>query len=367
MGDGPICAQGEMPCGTLVIGAGGQVQAANDRLCSWLGMSYDALAAMPGTHVFSLASRVIYETSIVPLLRLKGEVEGAILDLQAQDGSRVPVLLSLELGQEGGQEVTRIVMLRASARRNFEHDLIVARAKAEAQLGTEQREGELREQFVAVLGHDLRNPVASMSAAIRMLSKEPHSPRGEEVLRLMQGSVQRMTRLIDNLLDFARNRLGGGIDLSLTEEALLEPQIRQVVEELRAVDPERVIELDLSLDHPLRCDSWRLGQMLSNLLGNALTHGDPGQPVRVVARTHAEGALELSVSNHGRPIPDADRARLFDPFVRSLSQGNRKGLGLGLYIALEIAKAHGGTLDVHSDAVETRFTFRMPCRETAPA
>jgi hypothetical protein len=112
------------------------------------------------------------------------------------------------------------------------------------------------------------------------------------------------------------------------------------------------------LSRPVNCDGARIAQMFSNLLANALTHGDPSGPVRVRAR-RGGGAFELSVSNLGDPIPPETIRRLFQPYTRASDRPGRQGLGLGLYIASQIAHAHGGTLEVESSAEETRFTFRM--------
>jgi signal transduction histidine kinase len=107
------------------------------------------------------------------------------------------------------------------------------------------------------------------------------------------------------------------------------------------------------------CDSRRVAQLLSNLVANALTHGAPDQPVTVRAVT-TDGRFELSVANAGDPIPPETAKRLFRPFTRASDDPHQQGLGLGLYIATEIARAHAGTLGVTSDATETRFTFSMP-------
>lgn len=315
-------------------------------------------------HVFSMASRIVFETSIVPLLSLKGQVDGASLDLLAKDGSKIPVLLSAETNGTGSTRVTALVFLLADARRTLERDLATARAEAEAKLSLTRREGELREQFVAILGHDLRNPLAAISSAVRMLAKEPLSERGSEIIKLTQGSVQRMSLLIENVLDFARNRLGGGIELDLSEGATLEAEIRQVVNELRSAQPDREIQIDISHTDAVRCDVSRVGQLLSNLLGNALTYGDPTLPIYVAFGPSSDGAFELSVRNGGEPIPLPAMERLFDPFVRSTNHSDRMGLGLGLYIASEIAKAHGGNLDVLSNEEWTKFTFRIPQERT---
>jgi signal transduction histidine kinase len=131
-----------------------------------------------------------------------------------------------------------------------------------------------------------------------------------------------------------------------------------VIAELRAIYPERKVETKFALTDPFNCDSGRIAQLFSNLLGNALTHGAAESPVRVQAATR-DGAFELSVANSGKPIPPDAMERLFQPFYR-VAVERSLGLGLGLYIAAEIARAHGGTLGVDSSPDETRFTFRMP-------
>ena len=176
---------------------------------------------------------------------------------------------------------------------------------------------------------------------------------------MIEGSVLRMAGLIDNVLDFARGRLGAGIPLALQSEVLLTPILTQVAEELRLGNPDRSIETHISLPMPVRCDPSRIGQLVSNLLGNALTHGTLEQPARLHASIQ-DGALTIWVANGGDIIPPQTMARLFQPFFRGEVRSSLQGLGLGLYIASEIATAHGGTLDVSSTSEETRFTFCMP-------
>jgi sigma-B regulation protein RsbU (phosphoserine phosphatase) len=139
----------------------------------------------------------------------------------------------------------------------------------------------------------------------------------------------------------------------------LAPVLNQIVAELRASWPDREIETDFALADPVDCDRTRIAQLFSNLLGNAITHGAADRPIRVRASTDGS-RFELWVSNAGDPIPAAALDRLFRPFTRGAVRPNQQGLGLGLYIAYEIARAHKGTLDVVSSAEETRFTFRMP-------
>jgi signal transduction histidine kinase len=234
-------------------------------------------------------------------------------------------------------------------------------ASSEARLLGELQASELREQFIAVLGHDLRNPLAAIGASAELLTRSSLDAKASRVVNLIQKSVSRMSGLIDDVMDFARGRLGGGLTLELSPPVDIAPVLRQVIAELRAVWPDRPIEENLSVPHPVRCDQQRIGQLFSNLLANALTHGSPGHPVRVRATTDAD-TFELSVSNAGEVIPPGTLARLFQPFERGAVRPSERGLGLGLYIASEIARAHGGTIKAESSSEETRFSFQMPLR-----
>ncbi|BCW91060.1 Adaptive-response sensory-kinase SasA [Alphaproteobacteria bacterium SO-S41] len=236
------------------------------------------------------------------------------------------------------------------------HDSLAA---SEASLAGERTQSQLRDEFIAVLGHDLRNPLAAIDAGARLLEREKLDPKTAGILKLMQTSVSRMSALINNVLDFARGRLGGGLAVERHAAAPLAPLLEQVIAEFRSGTPDRTIDAEIAIDLPVRCDEGRIAQLLSNLIGNALTHGAVDGPIRVRAATEGE-VFELSVANGGTPIPEATQAKLFQPFTRGEIQQHKEGLGLGLYIASEIARAHNGALSVASSPEETRFTLRMP-------
>jgi len=235
-------------------------------------------------------------------------------------------------------------------------------ANSQAALLDQREAAELREQFIAVMGHDLRNPLASIDAAGRLLRKTPLNERAISLVDMMHESVARMAGLIDNVLDLARGRLGGGFAVERRPLLDLPRVLEQVVSEIRMAHPQRRIEVTIDLPAPVHGDPRRLAQLLSNLLANAIVHGSDTAPVRVEART-ADAAFELWVANAGAPIPHEAQSRLFQPFTRASLRPHQQGLGLGLYISAEIARAHRGVLSVVSDAAETRFTFRMPLVE----
>lgn len=233
---------------------------------------------------------------------------------------------------------------------------------SETALLSERETAQLREQFFAVLGHDLRNPLNAVRGGAELLAMMPLPEKAAPVVTLIQRSAARMTGLIENVLDFARARLGGGLTLNRAQDTELGATLEQVIAEARTAWPDREVRGEIELDGPVNCDGARVAQMFSNLLANALTHGDPRGPVRVRARCDG-GVFELSVANLGDPIPPETIGRLFQPYTRASDRPGRQGLGLGLYIASQIAQAHGGTLEVDSTPAETRFAFRMPARD----
>ena len=219
----------------------------------------------------------------------------------------------------------------------------------------ERERQRTRDMYLGILGHDLRNPLNTIVASVYTLDRLlPEDAR--KVLARMARSTQRMSRMIEQLLDFTRARLGEGISLEL-ESADLRDISHAVVEELEAQHPRR-IRFD-ALSVPGKYDADRLAQAVSNVVTNALQHGAPGEPVdvRVLSRN---GSGRLEVVNRGARIPDEVRASIFEPFRRAEGSQDSSGLGLGLYIAREIVRAHGGTIEVESGDDLTTFAIELP-------
>jgi phosphoserine phosphatase RsbU/P len=359
------------PCGYLTADKDGRISRANATLAAWLAVPPAELVGKRFSDLLTIGGKLFYETHFAPLLRMQGSFNEVALELACADGRKVPVLVNAveRYGPDGKPRFILITVFNASERRRYERNLLGAKQDAERAVEAERETSELKEQFIAVLGHDLRNPLASIASGIKLLDKEPITQHGRKVLALMQASVARASTLIDHVLDFARARMGGGFSLSVAESTNLAPVLEQVVAELRAISPERRIDACIEVPLPVRADPVRIGQLAANLLTNALTHGSAEEPVRFMART-TDDRFELSVANGGRPIPPAILKRLFQPFFRAAADERGQGLGLGLFIASEIANAHAGALTATSDDRETRFTFRMPRQgegETAAA
>lgn len=231
---------------------------------------------------------------------------------------------------------------------------------ARAELSDANEHGRLREQFMAVLGHDLRTPLSAIRMSADLLATKTEDKRSLGLVAAIRQSSIRMGVLIENVLDFARGRMGGGIPVKrhLTDD--LADVLAATVQEVRASQPQAIFVERISLGERVYCDPLRISQLLSNLLGNAVTHGSIATPIHLDV-TQDDGQVVISVTNRGAPISARMMPLLFEPFTRSEAGGRGEGLGLGLYIASQIATAHDGTLTVNSSAESgTCFVARFP-------
>jgi signal transduction histidine kinase len=220
-----------------------------------------------------------------------------------------------------------------------------------------QRRDQLRDRFIGILGHDLRGPLTAATFATHALSgSETLAVSDRKSVQAIARAAERMTRMVSDVLDFARGHLGGGIPTKPVACNMGEI-CRSAAEEYRIAHPERQISVRTEGDLDGTFDHDRALQCLGNLVGNALQHGL--DPIEVAAiETSDRRAVLTRISNRGTIAPEL-RHKLFDPFVSSSHEG-RSSLGLGLYIANEIAQAHGATCNVESSDGQTTFTVRWP-------
>jgi signal transduction histidine kinase len=226
-----------------------------------------------------------------------------------------------------------------------------------------------KKMFLAILGHDLRNPLATVIMASQFMLEtgeltEPHLSLTTRILR----GAKRMNAMVGDLLDFTRALFGSGIPITRAEMDMGKV-VGHAVEEMAIAQPESVLRCNTSGDLWGNWDSARISQMLANLLGNAVQHGSPKTPITVTAHGEAKEVV-LQVHNQGPAIPASDLHGLFSPLKRLRSgetaERASSNLGLGLYIAEQIVTAHGGTIDVSSsDDTGTSFTVHLP-RSRAP-
>lgn len=217
-----------------------------------------------------------------------------------------------------------------------------------------------RNLLLGMLGHDLRSPLQSIQMTATYLTVLNAGTEVSEAAARLINSGSRMRALLDDLLDFNRTTLGVGIKVRPAEiesAAVLTDELNL----LRAAHPSRPIELTIAGDTRGVWDGMRLRQVLNNLVVNALKYGDPATAVQIVVRGE-EKQLRLEVANRGPAIPRASLESIFDPLRRQVSNDDVDGLGLGLYIAREIVKAHHGEIHAHCDGERTVFTVLLPRR-----
>jgi signal transduction histidine kinase len=245
------------------------------------------------------------------------------------------------------------------------------RAEAEATQSRAREEelkatAEFRERLIGIIGHDLRNPLSAIVMSSALLSQRGAlAPDDARLAKRIAVSGDRMTRMIGQLVDFTRARLGGGFKLRLAAVDLGEI-CGEIVDELRLSSS---AELRVKTEGQLvgTWDADRLARALSNIAGNAVDHAIPGTPIVLDARDDGN-AVAVSVTNEGAPIAPEQLSQIFAAFRQAGTgdgdgdgRGGRDGhLGLGLYIASEIVRVHGGTLSVRSEGGATTFTMRLP-------
>ncbi|WLG49602.1 GAF domain-containing sensor histidine kinase [Pseudomonas sp. FP1742] len=284
----------------------------------------------------------------VPILRTDGRFFGTLCALDPD-----PAPLKSSTIRSTMESFARMLALQIETEENLQ--------RTEAASIKERKTTELREQFIAVLGHDLRNPLFAISAGAEMLLRKVKDPANEQRARHILTSARRATKLVDDVLDFARGSLGRGIPMNIEPCPDLGDVLRHVIAEIQSIHPKRNIQASIDDLSDIHCDRERVAQLLSNLLANAIVHGDPDGTVEVSAQVK-DGHFVLSVKNQGLIAEDA-LPHLFQPYSRPTGGTPRAGLGLGLYIANQIAQAHGGKLEVESTEPQgTTFTFSLPPR-----
>lgn len=218
----------------------------------------------------------------------------------------------------------------------------------------------MRDLFIGMLGHDLRNPLAAISMAARLVSRSDQvSTPMDAIGARLSSSSDRMKRLVDQMLDFSRLQAGQGLGIH-AEPTDMHALVDNLVDELCVAYPGCEVRVEHVGDAVIPLDPDRMGQVVSNLVGNARHHGATGRPIRVRV-TGDVAAVVFEVFNEGPPIPPERMSELFNPYKRQASGSKQSsGLGLGLYITHEIVQAHRGTIDVESDAAGTIFRVTLP-------
>ncbi|WP_448650919.1 PAS domain-containing sensor histidine kinase [Pseudomonas fluorescens] len=367
-------------CALAVTAEDGTILQANARFSEWLGFSRAELCGRRFQDLLTMGGRIFHQTHLAPMLRLRGSVTEVKLDMLHHDGHKVTVLLNGNKREQADASVYDLALFGTTDRDKYERELLNARRLAEAllqertatEIALQQAQAELSEayaiaqrralfaeQMMAIVSHDLKNPLTTIRMASDFLNRGERTTKEHQLLGHIAQSSERAHRMIADLLDFTQARVGHGISIRAAPLDL-HAVIAHAVDELRVAFPKATLAHRAQGQGAACLDADRVQQIIGNLVANSVAYGDLRQPITVTSRLGDTGC-EVSVHNYGAVIPETLLAGLFEPMTRGTDQGSEvRSVGLGLYIVRELARVHGGDVAVSSCATGgTTFTVKF--------
>lgn len=367
-------------CALAVTAQDGTLLQVNARFSDWLGLSSTELCGRRFQDLLTVGGRIFHQTHLAPMLRMHGSVTEVKLDILHRDGHKVTVLLNGIKRELADGAVYDLALFGTTDRDKYERELLNARNLAEAllqektaaELALQHAQAELREayavsqrralfaeQMVTIVSHDLKNPLTAIRMASDFLSRGECTSKEQQLLGHIAQSSERAQRMIADLLDFTQARVGQGITIKAAPLDL-HGVIRRAVDELRVAFPKATLVHQAEGRGDACLDADRVQQIIGNLVANSVAYGDLQQPITVTSHL-GEQSCEVSVHNYGAAIPETQLAGLFEPMTRGTDQGSDvRSVGLGLYIVRELAKVHGGDVQVSScENGGTTFTVKF--------
>lgn len=368
-------------CGLLVTLADGVILRVNHTFCAWVGReAEELLGRVKVQDLLSMGGRIFHQTHWTPLLAMQGSVAEVKLDVLHRDGRALPMVFNAVRHTSATGTWHELAVFLAHDRHKYEKELLLERKRAEGLLARhqeaqralavaqEERDRQktvaedralFAEQMMAIVSHDLRNPLSVIRMSAHLIGMGELSSNQLRALGRLSASTLRATRLIADLLDFTQARLGNGLQVHL-EPIDLHALVAESVEDLRLAFEGRGIVHQQRGRGSCVASSDRLIQMIGNLVANAITYGAPDKPV-VVTSAIDDGTFSIAVGNEGPAIAPELLPHLFDPMTRGKgAQEGTHSVGLGLFIVREIARAHRGTVTVASASGATTFTALLP-------
>lgn len=356
----------------------GKIVKVNATFSSWLGRSKAALYELRFQDLLTMGGRIFHQTHWSPLMRMQGSVAEVKLELVHEDRHTITLLLNGIRHESSEGIFYQLALFVTKDRDIYERELIGARKLAEhllkektsAEAALQEAQAELNqayekaqrrasfaEQMVAIVSHDLKNPLTAIRMASDMLARSQTAGKEALLLSHIRLSTNRAQRMIADLLDFALARVGRGIAIRPVATDL-HRVVQQSIDEMAVAFPEATLVHE-ALGRGNAClDADRVQQIIGNLVANSVAYGDPSQPVTVVSVVQEDTAI-ICVHNHGSPIPESQMEALFEPMTRGTEIDNDvRSVGLGLFIVREIAITHGGNVTVDS-SVAGGTTFRV--------
>jgi signal transduction histidine kinase len=345
----------------------GVVRLANTTLATMLGRQRADIEERHVDGLLSAAARIFYSTHLFPLLRLHGHADELYLPLLCADGTELPVLASGVTRQRDGAAAHDLVLVPMRQRNQLEDELIHARNAA-------QEGAAAKDRFLSIVSHELRTPLASISGYADLLLRErrgPLTPQQRQYVERIRDAARYQVDLIEDILDFAalsgQRRSVQPMPMPIEDVVSRTESILAV----RAADEKRTIErVPKPASGRVRADRKAVQQILLNLAMNAIKYSPPGTPIGITIREQ-DGRTRISVSDQGVGIPADQVDRVFQPFVQlqgSAAAGSKRGVGLGLSISRDLARAMDGDIDLTSEPGKgSTFTLDLPSAATTAA
>lgn len=348
-------------CGLMQTSDDGTILRVNRTFCQWVGRGADALVGRRRfQELLTAGGRIFHQTHWSPLLRMQGTVSEVKLEIVHDDGSLVPMVVNAIRHEQHGKLVHEIAAYVARDRDKYERELLAARKEATRLHALAKDRALFAEQMIGIVSHDLRNPVSAIMLATELIGLEELSTTQHHAVTGIFRAAERAARLIRDLLDFTQARVGTGLTC-VPIGCDLHDVVGEGLDELRLAYPGCDLQHVRTGDGRCTADVVRIVQVVGNLVSNAVSYGRPETPVTVTTNGTQDDVLILAVHNEGEPIPPALLPILFEPMTRGTTAGNKRSVGLGLFIVREIAKAHGGAIAARSSESEgTTFTLTLP-------
>ncbi|VVN31811.1 Adaptive-response sensory-kinase SasA [Pseudomonas fluorescens] len=369
------------PCALVVTKEDGTILQSNQTFGNWVGFESGALIGRRFQDLLTMGGRIFHQTHWAPLMQMQGSVAEVKLDLVHRDKRVVTMLLNGVRREHAGGAFYELALFGTTDRDKYERELVRARKiaedllreKTEAETALQQAQTQLNlayeksqrratfaEQMVAIVSHDLKNPLTAIKMAAQMLSTAERAPKETRLLGHIGQSAERAQRMIADLLDLALARVGRG--LSIAPASMDLHQVTgQIVDELRVAFPQSTLIHQSTGAGSAHMDADRVQQIIGNLVANSVAYGDLHQPITITSRLEDDQAV-VCVHNRGPVIAEAIMSVLFEPMTRGTQTDSEvRSVGLGLFIVREIAVAHGGEVSVSSAAQSgTVFSVYFP-------
>ncbi|EJN21107.1 PAS domain-containing sensor histidine kinase [Pseudomonas sp. GM80] len=371
----------EAPCGLVVTKEDGTILRSNKTFSHSIGLDTQAIIGRRFQELLTMGGRIFHQTHWSPLMQMQGSVAEVKLDLVHHDKHIVTMLLNGVRRKHASGAFYELALFRTKDREKYERELLNARKIAEdllcektaAETALRLAQEELKnayekaqvraafaEQMVAIVSHDLKNPLTAIKMASGILAREERTTRDSRMLGHISQSADRAERMIGDLLDLALARVGQGITIG-PSTVNLHAFVGASVDELRMTFPEATLVHQTMGTGSACLDADRVQQIIGNLVANSVKYGDLRQPITITSRIEQDNSV-VSVKNLGPAIPESLMGVLFEPMIRGEITGtDSRSVGLGLFIVREIVRAHNGVVSVNSTQESgTIFTAKFP-------